>query len=150
MDSLKPKLIKPESTLIEATALQLAAAFYEIGRGQGLKSKYKNPRDYAKAYVKEFIPKAVDILMDMLSKDHVSVEMKNAIYDAFLERANDKDLSNTIPIFDNPLAATFISDTKDTRGGPLVINSPKKKHKGRIEDLPLDRMLFERNNKQNG
>lgn len=149
MDSLKQKLIKPESTLIEKTALELAAAFYEIGRGQGLKSKYKNPKDYAKAYVKEFIPKAVDILMDMLAKDSTHVTQKDAIYDALMERVNDKDLSNTIPIFDNPLAATFIPDTKDTRGGPLVGTSPKKKNKGRIEDLPLDRMLFERN-KQNG
>lgn len=149
MDTLKQKLIKPESTLIEKTALELAATFYEIGRGQGLKSKYKNPRDYAKAYLIKFIPKAVDLLMDILAKPETPQSQKDAIYDAIMERTNDKDLANTIPIFDNPLAATFVPDTKDTRGGPLVGTSPKKKHKGRIEDLPLDRMLFERN-KQNG
>lgn len=145
MDTLKQKLIKPESTLIEKTALELAATFYEIGRGQGLKSKYKNPRDYAKAYLTKFIPKAVDLLLDILAKEYTPKEQKDAITDALLERVNDVELSNTIPIFDNPLAATFIPDTKDTRGGPLVGTSPKKKHKGRIEDLPLDSMLFKGN-----
>lgn len=140
MDRLQPKLIKPESTLIEKTALELAAAFYEIGRSQGLKSKYKNPKDYAKKHLKNFIPKAVDILMDMLAKSETPQAQKDAIYDALLERVNDKDLSNSIPIFDNPLAATFIPDTKDTRGGPIVVNT---KNKGRIEDLPIDRMLAE-------
>lgn len=149
MDRLQRQFIKPESTLIEKTALELAAAFYEVGRGQGLKSKYKNPRDYAKAHVKNFIPKAVDILMDMLGKDHISSIMKDAIYDAFMERTNDTDLSGALPQWENPLAATFILDTKDNRGGPLIGNSPKKKHKGRIEDLPLDKMLFQ-GNKQNG
>jgi len=147
MDSLKPKLIKPESTLIEKTALELAATFYEIGRGQGLKSKYKNPRDYAKAYVKNFIPKAVDILMDMLAKESTSKEMKDAIYDAFMERANDQDLANVgIPVFENPLAATFVSD-KVVEQSPLVGISPKKKNKGRLEDLPLDKMLYQGNPK---
>lgn len=150
MSSLERKLITPQSVLIEKTALEFACVFYEAGRSSGLTSKHKDAKSYAKKYLTKFIPLAVSHLMDMLSNPNVHKEQKDLIYDALLERANDKDLSNTIPIFDNPLAATFISDTKDTRGGPLVINSPKKKHKGRIEDLPLDRMLFERNNKQNG
>lgn len=148
MDRLQPKLIKPESTLIEVTALSLATVFYEAGRSSGLKSKHKDAKSYARAYVKEFIPKAVDLLMDILAKETTPQAQKDAIYDALMERSNDKDLANTIPIFDNPLAATFIPDTKDTRGGPLIGTSPKKK-KNRIEDLPLDRMLFE-GNKQNG
>lgn len=144
MDRLQPKLIKPESTLIEKTALELAASFWEIGRGQGLKSKYKDAKSYAKAYVVKFIPKAVDVLMDILANPQTPEAQRLAVYDAFLERANDKDLSNTIPVFDNPLAATFVSD-KVIPQSPLVINSPnkKKKNKGRLEDLPLDRMLYQ-------
>jgi hypothetical protein len=144
MDRLQPKLIKPESTLIEKTALELAAAFYEIGRGQGLKSKYKTPQEYAKKYLTKFIPKAVDILMDMLAKDSTPKEQKDAIYDALMERSNDKDLSTSgIPVFENPLAATFVSD-KVIPQSPLVINTPKK-NRGRIEDLPLDSMMYKRN-----
>lgn len=139
MSSLQRKIVTPESLLIEKTALEMAANFWEVGKSQGLKSKYPNARAYAKRYVKEFIPVAVSTLMDMLGKDHIPTDQKDMILDAFLERTNDKDLSNTIPIFNNPLAATFIPDTKDTRGGPLVGTSPKKKN--RIEDLPLDRML---------
>ncbi|MDE2031379.1 MAG: hypothetical protein KGI58_03940 [Patescibacteria group bacterium] len=154
MDRLQPKLIKPESTLIEKTALELAASFYEIGRGQGLKSKYKNARSYAKAYVKNFIPKAVDLLMDILAKDSTPQAQKDAIYDCLLERVNDKDLASTgIPVFENPAAFSFIPDTKDNRGGPLVINNPnansKKKKRNRIEDLPLDVMIYQ-GNKING
>lgn len=148
MDSLRPKLIKPESTLIEKTALELAAAFYEIGRGQGLKSKYKNPKDYAKAYLTKFIPKAVDLLMDILAKESTPQVQKDAIYDALMERTNDTDLSNTIPIFDNPLAKSFVSD-KVIPQTPLVVNTKdypaKKKNKGRIEDLPLDQMMYKGN-----
>lgn len=150
MDRLQPKLIKPESTLIEKTALELACVYYEAGRSSGLTSKYKNPKAYAKAYVKNFIPKAVDLLMDILAKDSTPQAQKDAIYDALMERVNDKDLASTgIPVFENPAAFSFIPDTKDNRGGPLVINSPKKKNKNRIEDLPLDRMLHE-GNKING
>lgn len=149
MDRLQPKkIIKPESLLIEQTALELAAAFYEGGRSAGLKSKYKNPKDYAKAYLVKFIPKAVELLMEILAKDSTPQAQRDAIYDAFMERSNDKDLANTIPIFDNPLAKSFISD-KVIPQSPLIGNSPtypakKKKHKGRIEDLPLDNMLHQK------
>lgn len=141
MDRLQQKLIKPESTLIEMTALQLAATFWEIGRSQGIKSKHKDAKSYAKKYLVNFIPKAVELLMDILANPQTPQTQRDAILDAFLERTNDKDLANTIPIFDNPLAATFIPDTKDTRGGPLIGTSPTKK-KNRLEDLPLNNMMY--------
>ncbi len=141
MDRLQPKLIKPESILIEETALALAAAFWEVGKSQGLPTKHKTAQSYAKAYVKQFIPKAVDYLMDILSQPHTPQFMKDAIYDAFMERTNDTDLSNIgLKVFENPLAASFVSD-KVIPQKPLIANSPKKKHKGRIEDLPLDYLL---------
>ncbi len=137
MDRLQPKkLIQPEHILIEETALALAAAFYEGGRSAGLKSKHKDAKSYARAYVKQFIPKAVEYLMDILAKDSTPVHMKDAIYDAFMERTNDVELSNTIPAFDNPLAASFVSD-KVVPQKLLIANSKKK----RIEDLPLDYLL---------
>lgn len=147
MDRLR-KIITPESLVIEKTALELAANFWEIGKSQGLQSKYKDARSYAKRYVEKFIPAAVSILMDMLGKDHIPSDQKDMIYAAFLERSNDKDLANTIPIFDNPLAKTFVSD-KVIPQSPLIGTSPtypakKKKHKGRIEDLPLDNMLHQK------
>lgn len=145
MDRLQRKLIKPESTLIEKTALELACCFYEIGRSQGLTSKYKNPKAYAKRHIKEFIPKAVELLMDILANPQTPLAQRDAIYDALLERVNDVDLSNTIPIFDNPLAATFKADNKPDLVKPLVINSPKDT----LDNLPLDQMLHQEN-KLNG
>lgn len=134
--SLEKKLITPESLVIEKTALELAANFWEIGKSQGLTSRYKDARTYAKRHVKEFIPTAISILMDMLGKDHISMDQKDMIYAAFLERTNDTDLSNIgLKAFENPLAASFVSD-KVIPQKPLVANS-----KRRIEDLPLSSML---------
>ena len=62
------KTIVPKYTVIEQTAIQLAACFYEAGRSSGLKSKHKNARAYAKANLERFIPKAIDILTTMLVK----------------------------------------------------------------------------------
>lgn len=153
MDRLPRKFIKPESVLIEKTALSLATTFYEIGRGQGLTSRYKDARSYARRHVKEFIPKAVELLMDILANPQTPIAQRDAIMDAFLERVNDKDLASTgLPVFDNPFADKFTSD-KVVPQSPLVINSkpdqPKKPLKDKIEDLPLSRMLHE-GNKYNG
>ena len=87
------KIIKPHSSLIENVAANIAAEFYEIGRTQGLHSKHKTPRAYARANFEKFIPNAVKHLMDMLGSSMVSENEKQAIYDALLERANDSDLS---------------------------------------------------------
>lgn len=124
MSSLERKLIKPETLLIEKTARDMAAAFYEYGRSLGLESKYKSHKEYANAYLERFIPLAVNQLMDMLAMDHISKEMKDAIYDAFLERTNDKDLSNNgIKAFENILAETFVSD-KAPDSKPVIWNTP--------------------------
>ena len=63
------KIITPQSTVIEETALSIAAAWYEVGRGQGLTSKWPNAKAYAKANLERFIPNAVSILLDMLKPD---------------------------------------------------------------------------------
>jgi hypothetical protein len=141
MDRMSRKqFLKPESTLIEQTALALATEFYEVGRSQGLTSKYKTHKAYARAYVKEYIPKAVELLMQILANPATPETQKAAIYDCFLERVNDKDLANTgVPVLANPFADKFVSD-KVIPQSPIVGTSKKN----RIEDLPLSEMLLDR------
>lgn len=81
---------KPGYTIIERTAAAFACTFFEAGMNTGMKSKFKNPRAYAKANVELFIPKAIEILVDMLARDDVSIHMKDEIHAAITERANDK------------------------------------------------------------
>ena len=132
---LERKLVKPESILIEQTAMKLACEFYEIGKNQGLTSKFKTHKAYARRHINEFIPLAVSHLMDILANPNTPIDQRNMIMDAFLERANDQDLSQTIPLFDNPFAKDFVSD-KVVPQKPLVGTSPNS-----IDDLPLESML---------
>lgn len=131
MDSLSQKaLITPQSLLIEKTALEFAAVFYEAGRSSGLKSKHKDARAFAKANLTRFIPKAIEHLMDLLGKDYIPQDQKDLIYEAIMERANDPDLSNCgIPVFKVPIE--YKSD-KHVPPAPVIVNTT------RIEDLPLD------------
>lgn len=87
------KFTTPNSTLIEKTAGELAATWYEIGRGQGMTSKYKNPRAYARANLEQFIPKAIELLISMLGRPDIPDTMKDEIHAALTERANDPDLA---------------------------------------------------------
>lgn len=99
--SLYNKIITPKQTIIEQTAASLAATFYEVGRGQGLTSKYKSARAYARANLNKFIPKATDLLMDMLKPtSNCTEEMRNMIYEAFMERVNDPGLCEIMPNID--------------------------------------------------
>jgi hypothetical protein len=127
MSKLVNKLIKPESILIEKTALEMAAVYYEAGRATGFTSKYKDPRSFAHANVEKFIPMAVELLMEMLTKDSTPKEQKDAIYDAFMERTNDQELSNIgIDAFknDNPFTSDKVVEPK-----PVIWNTEK------IEDI---------------
>lgn len=123
MGKLENKLIQPHSLVIEKTALDLAAVFYEAGRSSGLTSKHKNARKFARANVEKFIPKAVELLMDMLQMPHIPQEQKDLIYDAIMERTNDKELSNIgIPVFKNN--AEYSPDRYE-RPDPIIINTLK-------------------------
>lgn len=120
MDRLqKNNLVTPKSLLIEKTALELAAVFYEAGRSSGLTSKHKDAKSYAKANVKKFIPKAVDLLMTMIGSDAIPQDQKDLIYEAFMERTNDQNLSNCgIPVFKN--------NTEYLPDAPVIYDRPKK------------------------
>lgn len=85
------KVISPSSILIEKTAVNFAAEFYDIGRKQGLTSKYKTQKHYAMANFEKFVPHAVVHLRELLLKDSTPDEMRMLIFDAFQERINDPE-----------------------------------------------------------
>jgi len=123
MSKLQSQLITPQSLLIEKTALELAAVYYSAGRSSGLTSKHKNEREYARANVEKFIPKAVELLMDILSKPGTPQAQKDMIYEAFMERTNDKELSNVgIPVFENN---TPYKSDKHIPDAPVIVNTKR-------------------------
>ncbi len=90
---LDKKIINPSSVLIEQTAADLCAEYYEIGCSQGLKSKHKTHKAFVHAHIEHFIPLAVQTLLDILANPATPSEQKDAISEALIERANDADLS---------------------------------------------------------
>lgn len=95
------KIIQPKHVLIETIARELAATFYEVGRGQGLTSKYKNAKAYAHANLEKFIPKAVETCIQMLGPNStLPKEAKEEVYEALMERHNDPDLQTIMPNID--------------------------------------------------
>lgn len=119
------KIVQAKHVLIEQIALQLAATFYEVGRGQGLTSKYKNAKAYAKANLEKFIPKSVEYCLEML-KEHSNAtpEMKEAIYDALMERHNDPELNTYRPNFDVKAIIAQIDAIEKRK--QIVINTEPK------------------------
>ncbi len=94
-------IIPPQSVIIEKTALELAATWYETGRSQGMISKYKNARQYAKHNVETWIPKAIEILTSMLGREDIPELMKQEIYTALMERTNAPNME----FLDDPMKA---------------------------------------------
>lgn len=113
------KIVTPKSILIEETALSLATTWYEIGRGQGLTSKHKDAKAYAKANLEKFIPNSVAILIDMLKPTSNCIkEMRDMIYEAFMERHNDPELLNVLPNVDVKKVLELAAETE--RKKPLL------------------------------
>jgi hypothetical protein len=100
----KLKIITPKSILIEQTASQLAAVFFEAARSSDMKKiklrsevidllRFKNdPKRFAKRHLEKFIPDAVKHLLEILGRETTPVESKELIYQAILERTNDEQL----------------------------------------------------------
>lgn len=82
----------PKSNLIEHVAGQLAATWYEIGRGQGMKSKWPTARLYARNNIEKFIPKAIEHLLEILNNPTFPDLAKQEIFEALMERHNDPTL----------------------------------------------------------
>ena len=119
------KIITPISTIIETVAGQLAATFYEVGRGQGLTSKHKSARAYAKANFEKFIPKAVEYCIEMLKPtSNVTEEARMEIYKALMERHNDPELCSTMPNIDVKKLIALIDMHEKQK--IITINTEKK------------------------
>ena len=92
----KCRLLKPRDILIEKVAGELAATWFEAAQNtpemNTLRKKYRNdPRRYARMNLEKFIPKAVETLISCLQSPRLSVEAKEEIYNAILDRTNDPE-----------------------------------------------------------
>jgi hypothetical protein len=87
------KIKKPSSVLIENIAANLAAEFYEAAlRTPGLKpSKHKTHKAFVKANIEKFLPKAVDLCLDMLGNPYTPADQKQMIFEALQDRVNDPE-----------------------------------------------------------
>lgn len=84
---------KPINPLIYKVAGEFAAIMYETGRSQGMKSKHKNARSYAQAYLEKYIPLAVKHLIELLKPTSNCTDfMRMEIYEALMDPVNDPDL----------------------------------------------------------
>ena len=87
------KIVKPINPLIYKVAAEFAATMYETGRSQGMKSKHKNARSYAKEYLEKYIPLAVKHLIELLKPTSNCTDfMRMGIYEAITDPLNDPDL----------------------------------------------------------
>lgn len=104
----------PRSHLIEKIAIEFACVWYEAGRSSGLTSKWKTTRAYARNNFERFVPKAVDILLDMLNNPHLNDLMKQEIFEALMERHNDPTLKteNQLPKVDMKKLMSIIESNK--------------------------------------
>lgn len=121
------KIIQPHSMLIEQTAGQYAAIFWEACRSSGMKpGRHKNARSYARANLEKFIPLVVKNLIEVMSRPETSIEMKETIYQAILERTNDQQLdmmgkSAQLPEYEN----TVLYRKDNELPKPVIVNTPK-------------------------
>lgn len=94
--------VPKKSHIIEDTALQFAAIYYEAGRSTGLTSKYKNAREFAKNNVEKFVPKVVQHFIEILNNPTFPKDAKEEIFQALMERHNDPTLKtgNELPDID--------------------------------------------------
>lgn len=84
-----------KKSIIEETAIELAAAFYEDCRMMGnitmnnpqTGKLYRNQVHYVKQNFEKFIPRATEILISMMDPSHsLPYEKKMEIYEALMDR----------------------------------------------------------------
>ena len=88
--------------------------------------RYKSARDFARRHIEKFIPAAVHSLIEIMSRENTPEPQKRLIYNAIMERVNDKDLdmmgkTAKLPEFQN----TVLYKTDQEKPKPIIINSPK-------------------------
>lgn len=130
-------LSAPRSHLIEKTALQFAAIFWETGKSQGMVSKCKTAREYARKNVERFVPMVIKHFMEMLGNEHLPDLMKREIYEAVMERHNDPTLQtgNELPDIDVKKLIELTRASQGSDATPANLNLINKieaavKHKG--------------------
>ena len=96
----------PASTVIEKTALEFAAVFYDAARSSGATSKMTQ-KAWARKNFHKFIPRAVQTLISMLGRSDISDLMKQEIHTALIERINDPEM-----IMIDDLAKEHLQDNK--------------------------------------
>jgi hypothetical protein len=130
--------VDPGNVIIEKTAGEFAATWFEAARSSGMGivklqgqvidlRKFKNnPRNFARRHLEKFIPAAVHALTEIMSRENTPVDQKDLIYNALMERVNDKDIDMMgkqagLPEFENtPLYKTDTDLPK-----PVIVNTPK-------------------------
>lgn len=123
MTKFKPLTDKPRSMVIERTAAQMACVFYEAGMNMGATSKYKNAKQFARANLERFIPKAIEHLLEILNRPDINTHMKDEIYTAIMERVHD---GQTNVMVDNKLPDIDITKYLDHKPeAPIIINTTK-------------------------
>lgn len=129
------KLASPRTSLIEKTALEFAATFYEVGRSQGMTSRHKSARHYAAHNFIKFIPRAVEHLIDILNQPNATPAMKHEIWTALQERIHDKDV---VAAFDNKLPDVDLTKVLDCKAEPpVIVNTKKYEHESSGETAAL-------------
>lgn len=132
------KIKDPSDVIIEKTAGEFAGIFYDSARSSDMKiiklqgkvinlMRYKSARDFARRHLEAFIPAAVHALTEILSRDTTPLDQKEIIYNALMERVNDKDLdmmaktAGNLPEFEQTIL--YKPDTEKPK--QVIINTPK-------------------------
>ena len=135
--SLARKLVDPSDVIVEKTAGEFAGTFFEAARSSGMGiimlqgqkidlRKYKNnPRAFARAHLEKFIPAAIEALTTLLGRDNVPADQKEVIYQALMERVNDKTViemgqAAQLPEFEN----TVLYKADNEKPKPVIVNTP--------------------------
>lgn len=122
------KIVKPLNPLVFETALALAATWYEVGRSQGLKSKWPTARLYAKANVEKYVSKAVKHLLEILKDKTKHDVMRAEIYEALIDVHNNYEKSK-LPDINvkrlDDIVKQHMKNKIDISGGVQIKPDPK-------------------------
>lgn len=83
----------PKYTLFENVAAEFACIWWETGRSQGMTSKFKDARSFARANFEKFIGEAIKHCVTLLGRQDIPDLAKQEIWDALYERNNDPDIN---------------------------------------------------------
>lgn len=94
--SNKKILQGPKNVVFEHVASEFAAVWWETGMSQGMSSKYKDARSFARANFEKFIPQAIKHCVTLLGRQDIPDLAKAEIYEALHERNNDPDVNTML------------------------------------------------------